>query len=136
MGEHFDVSARFDGAAHWATLTPDEQRAVGAAALEWMAADALRQRAYEDAPDNGTAFLWERVGMAAAEACRSAILDVFVEAVPRADLEAPAGQPRVPSLLGMVCEACGCSEDDACDQGCAWARDNLCTACVAEPAHG
>lgn len=31
---------------------------------------------------------------------------------------------------GPACRICGCTENNACDGGCSWAEDNLCSACV------
>lgn len=41
-------------------------------------------------------------------------------------------ESREAVLLAGVCRECGCTEDFACPQGCAWADDTktLCTACV------
>ena len=123
--DSLNVTDRFDGAAYWARLAPEDQAAIGAAALEWIAAEGMQDRAWEDSrPD------WARVGTAAEGACRSTIQDVFVGAIDREGLEASDGTPRIPSLLGMVCRVCGCSEQDACPEGCGWAEDHLCTSCA------
>ncbi len=29
-----------------------------------------------------------------------------------------------------VCSTCGCTEDDACDFGCSWVTDTLCSTCA------
>lgn len=35
-----------------------------------------------------------------------------------------------PKLDGLpVCRVCGCSEEDACEGGCSWVEDDLCSAC-------
>jgi hypothetical protein len=34
----------------------------------------------------------------------------------------------------QYCRRCGCSEHDACEGGCAWTEEDLCSACAA-PAH-
>jgi hypothetical protein len=34
------------------------------------------------------------------------------------------------SALDAVCRVCGCTEEEACEGGCAWAEPDLCTACV------
>lgn len=37
----------------------------------------------------------------------------------------------VPVLVGdQVCLKCGCTEFDACDEGCGWVEEDLCSACV------
>lgn len=30
------------------------------------------------------------------------------------------------------CSVCGCTDDEACDGGCAWVADDLCSACIDE----
>ena len=35
---------------------------------------------------------------------------------------------------GSVCRVCGCSEEDACEDGCSWVEDDLCSACQGEEA--
>lgn len=35
-----------------------------------------------------------------------------------------------PMTLGIrVCRACGCTDMSACDDGCYWVEDDLCSAC-------
>ena len=62
--------------------------------------------------------------------CDALLKELFVEAIPRKALEAADGAPRIPSLLGMVCRACACSNDDGCAEGCDWAENSLCTRCA------
>lgn len=33
----------------------------------------------------------------------------------------------------QLCRVCGCSDDLACDEGCEWVEDDLCSACVDQP---
>jgi hypothetical protein len=33
----------------------------------------------------------------------------------------------------QLCRVCGCSDDLACDEGCEWVEDDLCSACVGRP---
>lgn len=123
------VIARFDGAAAWAALTPDNRDEIGAMALElvagWLASDGAPltpvSRASEEALSRITSGLVDR-------ATDMLTLDTFMD----------GERGRVPSLLGQVCRRCGCSERDACPDGCAWASENLCTACVSieETVHG
>ncbi len=74
---------------------------------------------------------WERAADAASRHCDALLKDLFVEAIPREALEASDGAPRIPSLLGMVCRVCACSQNDGCADGCGWAEESLCTRCVA-----
>lgn len=75
--------------------------------------------------------------IAAGQAIRSLRNDGFVEdEIPRKD------RPAVRKLLGKVasdlfgagdepaCRVCACTEDAACPGGCAWAEEDLCTACA------
>lgn len=32
--------------------------------------------------------------------------------------------------LPMMCRSCGCTDEDACDGGCGWAGNGLCTSCA------
>ncbi len=132
--DRINVTDRFDGAAHWANLDQADRDAIGAAALEWMAAENVQSRGYEEG--GPLTQPRERIGMAAVEICRGIIQDAFVSAIPQEAIEAVDGAPRIPSLLGMVCQACRCSEQVACPGGCGWARDNLCTACSSPARHG
>lgn len=34
---------------------------------------------------------------------------------------------------GRQCRACGCTDNDACEEGCSWVEADLCSACVPEP---
>jgi hypothetical protein len=128
-----DVINRFDGAAIWPTLTSEQQADIGAAALNL----AMSWRCEDDALDCIPAF--GRVADKAAGDCMDNLINAFDAAVVEGLTETPSGQLRIPTTLGMICEACGCTEDDACEGGCAWARDNRCTSCIEsapETAHG
>jgi hypothetical protein len=119
---------RFDGAAAWATLMPDQQAEIGAIALEYMIAvtgrDAYRDiggldllaRPFEAAEALLLGQLYESIEDALAATVPA--LNDDVEFVP------------IPSRLGAVCRACACSEFDPCPEGCGWAESDLCTACV------
>lgn len=51
-----------------------------------------------------------------------------------ADLD-PAAVLRVlaPEILEIaVCRDCGCTDITACDEGCYWVAENLCSACAAK----
>ncbi len=117
---------RFDGVAAWLELAPDSQAAIGAMALELGA--ALAAQTILDALD-GRASPVSR----ATEAAYSVLVGGIEEAVTDVAPEL-ADRPHVPALLGQVCRVCGCSENDACDEGCSWAELDLCTACEVDPA--
>ncbi|MFE1598235.1 hypothetical protein [Methylobacterium sp. ID0610] len=120
---------RFDGAEIWPTLSRQEQAEIGAIAIEMVAAARLSRRVYEDQLGP----VLERAAEAA-EGLLAHLLDGAVaDALPDGALEANDGvTPRIPSLLGGVCRTCGCTQNDACPDGCGWAGPDLCTACVGD----
>ncbi len=116
---------RFDSAAAWAQLSADERAAIGAAALDLIVASntsvALAARDAQDAP----AF---RASQAAAQLAMAALDDEVLKALGESvDFD---NDPPVPASLGDICTRCGCSEHDACDDGCAWHAPGLCTSCI------
>ncbi|WP_449409683.1 hypothetical protein [Methylobacterium komagatae] len=124
----------FDGAAVWATLSPEQQARIGAVALEAAVAGAIAE------------YLRDPAGRACAEAEQIA-LGLLREAaigeggmIDRAWIDDTGLKPRVriPSVIGLVCQTCGCSQNDPCEEGCGWHDAVTCTACVGsgEAAHG
>lgn len=118
---------RFDGAEAWSKLPPDVQAEIGAIALEMAAANSLHDRCcQDDLPE-----IYRRAGDAAIVELWRDLQAVTSDALPEGVFEASDGRlPRIPALLGGVCRVCGCSQNDACDAGCGWAAEDLCTACV------
>lgn len=115
---------RFDGASAWAMLSAEDQAAIGAIALECIVTLIGQDVNYDDPEGRGRPFI-------AAEPIiidhlREAVTDALHASAPEAlnDHRVP-----IPSLLGPVCRVCRCSEDDACENGCAWAEPDLCSAC-------
>lgn len=122
----------FDGEAAWAALPPRAQARVGAAALELGVAMAIVEHADYPARRAG-----DEACALAGDLLREAV--VGYDGVPESawwEGTAEAGTFRLPTCLGMVCRACGCSHNDACPEGCGWAEDGLCTACAALPPGG
>ncbi|SFU51797.1 MULTISPECIES: hypothetical protein [unclassified Methylobacterium] len=120
------ASDAFDGAVAWAGLPAHVQARIGAAAVELGVAMALSEHARMPACRAGDEAV-ERAG----ELLREAV--VGYDGVPEGSWwegTADAGTFRIPSVVGMVCHACGCSHLDPCPDGCGWASDNLCTACA------
>lgn len=115
-----DPAPRFDGAAAWAALDPEARDRLGAVALElaasWRGSD-LAAGERELRPYHG------------AEVVLSDLL--AAEAGGLVPALGGDAMPGVPSMLGPVCRVCGCSENDACEEGCGWAEADLCTACAA-----
>lgn len=128
MAEPSNISnAPFDGAATWATLPPEMQAKIGAFALEAAVARGISehaggpaQRAAEQAETEASYMLQEIVLSAGGLHDRRWIDEVD-----------GSQRFRIPSVLGLVCQACGCSENDACEEGCGWATETTCTACAA-----
>ncbi|MBP2495013.1 hypothetical protein ABID82_005002 [Methylobacterium sp. PvP062] len=117
---------RFDGAEAWSKLGEDARAQVGIAALEMVCALRLAERAdSEDLPE-----LYERVGFTACNEMEAALSHAVDEVLPDDALDASDDRPRIPASLGGVCRCCGCSQNDACEEGCSWAADDLCTAGV------
>lgn len=115
----------FDGAAAWAALPPHVQARIGAAAVELGVALAIVEHADYPARRAGDEAV-DRVG----EILREAVIGY--DGVTSWWEGGPADPDvfRLPSSLGMICRACGCSHNDPCDEGCGWHADGLCTACA------
>ncbi|MCJ2086939.1 hypothetical protein MKK88_13205 [Methylobacterium sp. E-005] len=118
---------RFDGAEAWSKLPADVQAEIGAIALEMAAVASLHDRlCQDDLPE-----IFHRTSDAATVELWRDLQAVTSDALPEDAFVASHGRmPRIPSLLGDVCRVCGCSQNDACDFGCGWAAEDLCTACV------
>lgn len=118
---------RFDGTAAWSQLAPEAQAAIGALTLELALTWVIENRSYED----DLPVLFDRAAMAARREIERALAGEIGDALPEdAFVASDARMPRIPSFLGGVCRVCGCSQNDACDAGCGWVAEDLCTACV------
>lgn len=126
---------RFDGQAAWAALSPEQQAEIGALALEYIIAEAAMGTAAQDCDAWGNPTPLARACIMAELSVGKMLADTAVLAIaPIVPFLLDASLPvPIPSLLGPVCRACGCSTDDPCEGGCGWAEEDLCTAC-AEPA--
>ena len=115
----------YDGVAAWAALDAETQAQIGALALEWAAASAVSGLAGPDDPAY-------RAAATAQSEARQALDGLFAQRCLEGGDAVIDGEHayRVPSLLGPVCTGCGCSQDDACEGGCAWATETICTACA------
>jgi hypothetical protein len=120
---------RFDGAEAWSKIPAEAQAAIGAIALEltlaWHLQDAAGPGVKSALPPVAA-----RVAGIADSELMAELEATVVDALPEGAFTAPGGGPRLPSLIGGVCRSCGCSQNDACVVGCAWAAEDLCTACV------
>ncbi|BDL39094.1 hypothetical protein [Methylorubrum sp. GM97] len=124
----------FNGAAVWATLSAAQQARIGAMALELAVAGAIA----EHAPDPAA-----RAGAAAEKNAFEFLLAATLGLgglLDRTWIDATGGKERyrIPSVIHRVCRACGCSQEDPCEQGCGWHDATTCIACVGsgKAAHG
>lgn len=119
--------SRFNGAEAWGFLTLEQQATIGALALELVAAWAVDDEALSAESD-------PRIGRVACTFGDHVIIDLLQDevsaALPRETVFDDTGAPRVPSTYGKICRACGCSQNDACDIGCSWVEDDLCSVCA------
>lgn len=122
-----NVVDRLDAAARWAAMTPEQQMALGVAAIDLATSWACVE---EGCGDAGETLPLGRAGNQAEHQAIAAVLEAFDAAVPASEAFTADGQPKLPASLGMVCAHCGCSEDDACPGRCGWAEPNLCTVCA------
>ncbi|WP_426315568.1 hypothetical protein ACN9MF_11645 [Methylobacterium fujisawaense] len=120
---------RFDGAEAWTKIPAAAQAAIGAIALELTLAWHL-QDAAGPGVESALPPVAARVAGIADSELMAELEATVVDALPEGAFTAADGGPRIPSLVGGVCRSCGCSQNDACAVGCAWAAEDLCTACV------
>jgi len=123
------VPERFDGVEAWSKLPPDVQASIGAIALELVLTWHLLDQE-GPGPESALSPLLTRAASASDGLLMHALEVTVTDALPADAFTTDDGSPRIPSLLGGVCRVCGCSQDDACDTGCGWAAEDLCTACV------
>ncbi|WP_375453431.1 hypothetical protein [uncultured Methylobacterium sp.] len=121
---------RLDLAVLWKSLPEADRDRIGELALGVMVGGTMAAFAEWTAP----------------VVCRAgkAQHDLSMEELCNGDL--PAGVTaalqgvswRLPASLGPVCLRCGCSECDACGEGCGWANpeQTLCTHCANPPPDG
>jgi hypothetical protein len=110
---------RFDARAHWAALDPEQQQRLGEAALLLSAAVLGQANAVERSQ------VIERWEHAEAEAWQ--MIAAFDP-----DLEMFPDGPDLEALGIRTCRECGCTDANACDEGCSWLEDDLCSACATE----
>lgn len=108
---------RFNGIERWAALTPEQQAAVGAIALEYAACFIAADESENDIVARAAAANDFHVANKLLESVRGALPNTLF-----CDM--------VPSLVGQVCRECGCTEEDACPGGCSWVAEDLCSACA------
>lgn len=114
---------KFDPLAVWDSLTPDQQRALGAGAIVLYAAVDATADEHTSPLDHKQAQRWsvaERVGWALIEA----VVDLPEDATGWLE-----DGPDLAPLQIRACSVCGCTDDFACPDGCSWVAPNLCSAC-------
>lgn len=110
-----------DPKALWATLSPTIQQDIGTAAITLMI--GLMGIEGETKPDGFRAASHAALNALAAFAT-SELGSAFTT----------DGTIRLPDLgkIGIpACRACGCTDLDGCEDGCAWVEENLCSTCSA-----
>ncbi len=110
---------RFDSIPAWLNLDPKVQGVLGVLVLEYALACFLTDEADP---------IRARAGLAAEERIRNELVKCAQEVI-RPQISGTPTLP-LPSMLGMVCQDCGCSEKDACPGGCSWADTDLCSRCA------
>jgi hypothetical protein len=133
VSEIFKDWPRFDGLATWPKLSPEEQAEIGALALELVVAsrgeDVVYCSGLEETPV-------ARPFLTAATLLNDKLEDTVSDAIASTALahHDHARRMPLPSLIGPICRSCGCYHEDPCDEGCGWAEEDLCTACVGRTA--
>lgn len=118
---------RFDGAAIWHSLTREQMDAIGTAALELVSAHFCMEQSSDGLPYQTPE---SRAADAAVDAADQALHVAFVEAVLQCELTDGEDRLKIPSIVGPICLVCGCTQNDACAEGCGWAKPDLCTSCA------
>jgi hypothetical protein len=114
---------RFDGAAAWDKLTKKQQREIGSIAIEL----AVAARGW------ATPIKDSAVGRAIYAANELLCGQLDKAMIPAIGEFARDTALRLPSRLGDVCRACGCTEHDACHPKCCWVEPGLCSKCAVKP---
>lgn len=119
------ATERFNGAQAWAKLTSEQQAEIGAILLELIVCQN-GEDAHEDDGRLGPTFEggYPHIDQLLMDAVSDALHSRMPEVLN--DYHVP-----VPSLIGPLCRACGCSEYNPCPEGCGWAEPDLCTSCAA-----
>ena len=109
MSEIFRNWPRFDGAAAWARLTPEQQAEIGVLALELVVAshgeDVVYRGGLEDAPESPLFLVAANLLF---DQFENTVSDIIADTVPALDdywLPMP-----IPSFTGTICRRCGCDE--------------------------
>ncbi|WP_049974059.1 hypothetical protein [Azospirillum sp. B4] len=113
----------FDVLAAWRGLPADCQEAIGAAALVHILGLMGSMQGLSPAQGYRAA---EHEGIQSLE---QAVLTHLPDAFDG------DGLPRRPELAGIdvhACRGCGCTQDHACEGGCWWVEEDLCSTCAGQ----
>jgi hypothetical protein len=119
------MTERFDARAYWSGLTPEQQRTFGEAFLLWFFGE-VAEALYEQIAISDTAMLrWRHASDTALK---------------QMDPPDPGKQrilagPDLAVLSIRACRRCGCTDVSACEGGCAWVADDLCSRCSGPIGH-
>lgn len=111
---------KFDVHKEWANLDAEQQARIGEAALLLALSQEAQDIAIDSTP-TAESRRWER-----AEQIAHRLLS---EAVP-CDADLYVEGPDFAALGIRACRECGCTDDQACDGGCEWVEDDLCSRCA------
>jgi hypothetical protein len=113
--------ALYDLSIAWDSLTPEQQKRLGMAAIAVGigAAGCDLTPGYTPAYEAAQLEGFDQIDMVLRDA---AMLSV--------DEQGKLPKPHL-SVFGVrQCRACGCTDSMGCDKGCSWAEGDLCSACV------
>jgi hypothetical protein len=114
-----------DPFAAWRALPPDVQQRLGAAAVAVAVANLGLNIAIELADPAA-----HRPRVAAFSESLSLIYELVTINLLAGDDTTMPPRPDLRPLGIRQCRDCGCTDDYACDGGCHWVQDDLCSACV------
>ena len=110
---------RFDASEAWIALSEETRRAIGEAALLLQVSTEAQMLAI-DKPPLPAGRRWERAEQIAWQ--RFATIPIDPDLYP--------GGPDLAALGIQACRVCGCTNEMACEGGCSWVEDDLCSECV------
>lgn len=119
------LAPALDPLAAWNTLAPEIQQRIGAAAIAVAVGSLGLNIALEQADPEA-----HRPHYIAYSEALSLIYELVTGTILRGDDETLPPRPDLRPLGIRQCGACGCTDDFACDGGCEWIEDDLCSTCV------
>ncbi len=116
-----------DPLAAWLALPPDVQQRIGGAAVAAAVSNLGAYIAIEQADP-----VAHRPRVAAFSESLSLIYELVTINVLDGDDTTMPPRPDLRPLDIRQCRDCGCTDDVACDGGCHWVEDDLCSNCVSQ----